>query len=322
MRKVAVVPSNRMDSLSFALNKWGDRGGWDHLIIVLDSYERFAMNHEPPYPYTVYNWEDIEACLNEKWDVFSRRDSAIRSFGFLKAYQHGAGLIATFDDDCITEVDDWMGAHEANMVQSRWVSTVPGLRVRGLPYNRSERLSSLNIGLWTNVPDLDGPSGLTNPIENFRPPHHNWIVPRQQYVPMCGMNLAFTRDLVPCMWFPLMGQHSPYSRFDDIWCGVICKHVCDHIGLSWSVGEPFVTHTRASDPIKNLVKEAPGIETNEEFWRVIDSIDLSGNVFPKECMLTIGRVLQERGGYYNRLGIGILKWLELLDEAQDGVVSA
>lgn len=41
---------------------------------------------------------------------------------------------------------------------------------------------------------------------------------------MCGMNLAFNRDLIgPAMYFGLMGDGQPIGRYDDMWAGWCMK---------------------------------------------------------------------------------------------------
>ena len=41
---------------------------------------------------------------------------------------------------------------------------------------------------------------------------------------MCGMNLAFDRDLIgPAMYFGLMGDGQPIGRYDDMWAGWCTK---------------------------------------------------------------------------------------------------
>ena len=41
---------------------------------------------------------------------------------------------------------------------------------------------------------------------------------------MCGMNLAFDRDLIgPAMYFGLMGDGQPLGRYDDMWAGWCSK---------------------------------------------------------------------------------------------------
>ena len=45
---------------------------------------------------------------------------------------------------------------------------------------------------------------------------------------MCGMNLAFDRELIgPAMYFGLMGDGQPIGRYDDMWAGWCTKvYIC------------------------------------------------------------------------------------------------
>jgi reversibly glycosylated polypeptide / UDP-arabinopyranose mutase len=121
-------------------------------------------------------------------------------------------------------------------------------------------------------------------------------------------------------YFPLMGQDQPYSRFDDIWFGIIFKKIIDHLGWNVSVGEPFVSHQKASNVFTNLKKEAPGIETNEIFWEFIDSIKLGDTKTPIDCMIEIGSSLEtgmhrsDLSEYMSKLGKAILAWTSLFKE--------
>ena len=109
---------------------------------------------------------------------------------------------------------------------------------------------------------------------------------------MCGMNLAFDRDLIgPAMYFGLMGEGQPIGRYDDMWAGWCAKvgtiasvyiapfsfctnsdkvlpHslfrrqccaalqvICDHLGLGVKTGLPYIWHSKASNPFVNLKKE-------------------------------------------------------------------
>lgn len=49
-------------------------------------------------------------------------------------------------------------------------------------------------------------------------------IPKGTLFPMCGMNLAFNRDLIgPAMYFGLMGDGQPIGRYDDMWAGWCVK---------------------------------------------------------------------------------------------------
>jgi reversibly glycosylated polypeptide / UDP-arabinopyranose mutase len=293
-----VLPTCRKDSLRDFLAAWGPVRFWDEdkLIIVEDDTpsERLSSHH--------HGHPEIAADLGDDAWIISRRDSAIRSYGFLVAWRLGADVTMTLDDDTrpIPGVDHLAGHRAAFEETSRWVSSVPGLRVRGLPYCNVGRLADvmISVGLWRGVPDLDAPTSLVSGVPaDFEPPAGRCIVPHGQYFPMCGMNLACRREALPLLYFGLHGDGWPYRRFDDIWAGVIAKKICDHLGWSISVGEPHVRHERASDPFVNIVKEAPGIASNERFWEVVDSVPLAATT-AAGCMAEMGRGLARAGDDY------------------------
>lgn len=163
------------------------------------------------------------------------------------------------------------------------------------------------------MPDLDGPSGLLNPVRDFEPPRGTTFAPPGRYVPMCGMNLAFRREATPLMYFPFQGEGSPYRRFDDIWAGVIAKKVCDCMGWTMAFGEPIVEHTRASNPFKNLQAEAAGIELNETFWKQVDDHKLPGRdqfAAVKELGLMLSWDCVD--DYVSKVGKALMLWVKHL----------
>jgi len=81
-----------------------------------------------------------------------------------------------------------------------------------------------------------------------------------------------------------------------------------------------VEHRRASDPFTNLIKEAPGIRTNENMWEIIDAVDLLGSD-PLTCMRKMGAALgghRSEDEYVRRWGCAILEWCKLFDTAAAG----
>ncbi len=90
-------------------------------------------------------------------------------------------------------------------------------------------------------------------------------IPKGVYYPMCSMNLAFKRKMIPHIF------HAPWAlgvnRFDDIFAGVESKRVIDLEGWAAVTGYARVNHQRESNVFTNLKHEAPGIELNETFWQ-------------------------------------------------------
>lgn len=93
---------------------------------------------------------------------------------------------------------------------------------------------------------------------------------------MCGMNLAFDRELIgPALYFGLMGEGQPIGRYDDMWAGWCSKVIADHLGVGIKTGLPYVWHSKASNPFVNLRKEYKGI-----FWQVRGSCFVLIVIYP------------------------------------------
>jgi len=319
---ILVVPTIRENCIKEFLSAWCYGNNWDSVIVVEDNPEK---SFKLPEYCIHYSWQEIEDQLGKNSWIISKRDSAIRSFGFYAAYMAGADIIFTLDDDCYpippmphehtTSVEKFIHSHiEAFTANRKWTELVPKNRSRGIPYRNKGQLEvDLNVGLWEGVPDLDAIQSLSNQRFSLQNAADYRIIPNGQYFPMCGMNMAFKRKMTPLMYFPLMGKDSPYSRFDDIWCGVIMKKVADHLRINVSCGNPRINHRKASDPFVNLVKEAPGVVANETFWEAIDKIDLQA-YNPVHCMKQIGLELQkESDTYIQRCGEAIGIWASLFE---------
>lgn len=325
--KVLVVPSNRPTHLAEFVAAWEPVADWDVMLVVFDGPDhdvaRQAVEKQPTTtPMHWYSWQDIDRELGDDAWIISRKNAGIRSFGFLKARELGAEVVATLDDDCRPAEDRLFESHAEAMAltaiaesvgSSRWVSSSPNMEARGMPYRNRGALDKvqLNVGLWRGVGDWDAPHSLVGDADrrHFEPVTGQRIIPNGQYVPISTMNLAFVASALPLMYLPKMGQDAPYDRFDDIWGGIILKRVFDHLGWHVSVGRPVVNHERASDPFVNLVKEAAGIRRNETFWEEIDAIELDGED-PTECMGEIGAALRTwEEGYFQDLGKAMDRWL-------------
>ena len=93
----------------------------------------------------ICSWRQIDDDLPAPW-IISRGDSAIRSYGFWKAWSIGADYIFTLDDDCFPVDRDHVTRHLDNLEATpAWHSTVDGLRVRGLPYSNVGTLRNIRV---------------------------------------------------------------------------------------------------------------------------------------------------------------------------------
>jgi len=308
--RALVVPTIRLASIKNFLDLWNPIKDWDITIVVEDNPEK-TFDIDVDYH---FSWKDIDNDLLEDSWIISRRDSSIRSYGFYKAHQMGADYIFTLDDDCLPlKNQKFCQEHVDNLEKtSKWCESVLGFRTRGIPYKNLGLLENVvfSMGLWEGVPDFDAVHMLADCIGPLRLTETR-VMPRGQYFPFCGMNFAFKREVTPMCLFALMGQGSPFGRFDDIWFGVICKKICDHLNYFITCGKPYIYHSKASDAFNNLIKEAPGIKFNENFWQIIDDIVLTGTT-SVDCMKEIGDALEKQDEeYLKKFGKAIQIWSNL-----------
>lgn len=272
-----------------------------------------------------YSWKEIDDDLQKNSWIIPRKVSAIRNYGFYKAYQLGAEVVITLDDDCYPVTGhNLVKDHLKNLsltTARRWTNTYPDSRhmyTRGFPYLvRNEAPVALSHGLWTNVLDHDGATHLQHlQFKAEFAEHFLQIIPEFSYYPMCSMNIAFNREVIPLLYFPLMGETVAgekwgYDRFDDIWAGIFSKKIFDHLGFAVTNGAPFVEHRKASNPFTNLIKEAKGIQTNELIWEAVDSVKLTKKTPVAAYKELITKVKFPKEEYFEKLKKATLIWLDL-----------
>ena len=310
MKTALVVPTIREKSIQDFLRAWNIVGEeWDEIIVVEDNPTRTFKIDVSSH----VSWKEISEDLGEHAWIISKRDSAIRSYGLLLAYRLGADYIFTLDDDCQPVEKGFVKQHLNNLNNtSKWCESVPGQRTRGLPYKNLGKAENvmLSVGLWTGTPDYDAVQMLSGQNPKLALPETR-VMPIGQYFPLCGMNFAFKRQVTPLCYFPLMGDGYKFRRFDDIWFGIICKKICDHLGYMITCGKPYIYHSKASDPFANLEKEAPGIKMNEHFWEIIDDIPLHGSDM-LDCIRQIAVALSgNKDEYLSKLGRALDVWASL-----------
>ena len=198
-------------------------------------------------------------------DLIYNFNDGVRNLGFayIAKFLPGVETIITLDDD-LTPIGDPIADH-LDVLGRRgpisWMATATKY-TKGFPYNiREEAEVVLSHGVWQGVKDWDAPTQLVkgNPDVQF----YRGIIPKGVLFPMCGMNLAFSRKLLPYMyWAPMTDG---IDRFADIWCGVEVKKIIDKKGWAAVTGYSQVHHERASDVWKNLIKESKGLGMNENY---------------------------------------------------------
>jgi Reversibly glycosylated polypeptide len=332
-----VIATVREHSVRQWLAEWEDDLKDARVIVIEDSdpgtdpEARFVLDTGAYRNLSHHARADIERDLGGKSWIIPRRSSACKSYGFLKAFREGAGAIWTLDDDCYPE-EGWKG-HYLPLLEKRLVRELPspgwyntigetGLHPRGFPYGIREEKHPVMIhhGLWSWIPDLDGITAREYPDFRMLPAVGTEVVP-PGFFPMCGMNLAFRREMTPAMYFMLMGQdtdgnHWGFDRFDDIWAGLFAKRICDHLGYAVTSGSPGIRHTKESDPDERVRKEATGIKAHEKFWQQVAYPDLNGCLTVAECYQELAEAVAEEiipgwASYWRQLSRAMQIWLEL-----------
>lgn len=311
MKISIVIPTIREASIIKFLKEWKPFFGECQIIVVEDNptktFDIKGVEH--------YSWKEIDAELKKDSWIIPRKSSSIKSFGFLKAYHSGADIIVSLDDDCYPHDDTFLNQHVINLDTLhtlKWTNTLMHTNVvfpRGFPYDiRNKNETVISHGLWLDNPDLDAISEIAN--EKYSINENTTItelIPYNNYFPMCGMNLAFKREVAPAMYFMLMGKNYPYDRFDDIWAGIFVKKICDHLEKVITNGLPYIRHIKASNKWVNLIKEAPGLEINEWLWKEVDKIKLTKHDF-KSCYIELAKQLPERNDYFMTLKKAMQLW--------------
>lgn len=312
MKTIIVVPTIRENNLLEWLERWQNEFNAHSIIVVEDNPERtFSIPKNANI--THYSWKEIDSELGENSWIIPRRSGAIRSFGFYKAYQQNPDMIVALDDDCYPDHENFLELHWWALQKKHpleWFQHFPGLRVRGMPYGLEMAPTVFNMGLWSNVPDLDGKTQLQNMDYRSKKQDISYVSPRGYFSPISSMNVAFKPEVAPAFYQLLMGEGYEYHRFDDIWGGIFLKKICDHLGVHISGGSPYIRHERASDPNVNIIKEKPGLEINERLWLDVKKITLNGKDF-KSCYISLAEQLPEYSPYWAKLKEAMKIWANL-----------
>jgi hypothetical protein len=318
-----IIPTIR--DLNFLIS-WKNEFNNCHLMVVEDHpVKQINIPNKDFKKIYHYSWENIEHDLGKESWIISRFNSGVRSYGFWKAYKLGATAVITLDDDCYPEDTDFVDKHLENLnfkIPDRWLNTYINpkwMYTRGMPYkNRNFYKVGISHGLWSGALDLDAKTEIKLPDLLKEPtygPIRN-IIPFGYYYPMCSMNYAFTREITPLMYFPMMGKNKdgvpwPYDRYDDIWAGIFSKKIMDHLKIGVVNGSPMINHKKASKPNINHIKEKNGMILNETVWQVVDNVRLTKTT-PKDCYKELARKVKfPKNDYFNQLKSAMEIWAEL-----------
>jgi len=238
-----------------------------------------------------------------------------RNIGILLAYERGADVIITIDDDNFVMGQDFVGVHgqvgqtrelTAYGSTSGWFNVCSFLEVdeglrfyhRGYPQDvrwteqshfvtssRVSRRIAVNAGLWLDNPDIDALTRMVRQpvVRGVRlPDNENFTLEPGTWSPFNSQNTAIMRDAVPAYFL------SPYiGRYDDIWASYVIDRIAEHLGDAIAFGAPLVRQVRNPHNLwKDLDVERNGVIMTDEFCAALRSIPLAGITY-HECFAEV-----------------------------------
>jgi len=230
-----------------------------------------------------------------------------RNIGLLKAWEDGADVIITIDDD------NWMLNHDfvrlhgvvgqsvelpAIETSSGWFNVCSVLEEasgtsfyhRGYPrgerWKEGEGFScvapirrrvAVNAGLWLDDPDIDAMTRLERPIvvKSLRAGYSRFALQPGTWSPFNSQNTALCRDVIPAYFLsPCVG------RYDDIWPSYLVTRIANHLGDVIAYGEPLLRQKRNEHNLwKDLDAERIGMLLTDEFCATLRQITLHSSTY-------------------------------------------
>lgn len=245
------------------------------------------------------------------WNTDNRRN-----IGFLRAWEQGADVLISIDDDnyCVSD-EDFVGAHHVvgtdaaalsdthGTTDAPWFNICSLLEVdagidvypRGFPYHarREDALSSargtasgtvaVNAGLWVGDPDVDAITRLTvRPIAD-RTRGTAVVLGPDTWSPVNTQNTGLLRDAIPAYYYVRMGfplQGMKIDRFGDILSGYFVQKCAKHLGYGTRLGSPVLEHRRTEhNLLADLHQELAGVALLEDLLPWLQEVQLSGGDF-------------------------------------------
>lgn len=291
----------------------GDRKSKPGTAEFCDSINQF-------YPSVYLDIDEQKRYLSrfpELWEHLRFDSIQRRNIGILLAYENGADLVITIDDDNFVMNQDFIGKHAiAGTTQelrtygstSGWFNVCSLLESdngvqfyhRGYPqkqrWNESGAFFSsavtrkkiaVNAGFWLDNPDIDALTRMERQpvVRGLKQPWKgNFALQPGTWSPFNSQNTGLMRDVIPAYFL------SPYNgRYDDIWASYILTRVCEHFGHAIAFGEPLVRQERnPHDLWKDLDVERNGMRLTDDFCLALRDISLKSETYA-DCL---GEIVQ------------------------------
>lgn len=259
MKSIIISPVHRQPS-----KKWVEALKEENVLIVDDSNGKVNLPFE-----TIKN-------------TLFLKDAACKSLGLLEAYKRGYDVAIVLDSDCIIP-KDFTKKHLEILAKRGcgWTNPLTGWFPRGYPYSQRSKKIIANIGLWTNVLDING----KDRIDIESPDNPGWTGTKiaENKIPLCGMNLAVKVEAIPALLFLPKFDYKEleFRRYDDIYGGYIFEKIAEKMGDVISYGEPHIFHEGELIPAEDAKEEEAFILMEDTFYKLVDEImkDIDGTTY-------------------------------------------
>jgi hypothetical protein len=243
------------------------------------------------------------------WNTDNRRN-----IGFLQAWEHGADVVISIDDDNYcrpgseffathlvvgTVAGDDLARHAPtgwfNICSLLEIDGNPSVFPRGFPYAArasatgnevdidASAVIAFNAGLWLCDPDVDAVTRLSlHPVATAAS-DEAVLLGEDTWSPINTQNTALTRDALPAYYYVRMGfpiQGMRIDRYGDILSGYFLQKCAKHVGDVARVGSPVADHIRTPHNLmQDLYHELAGMVLIEDLVPWLQQLQLSGSSY-------------------------------------------
>lgn len=331
--EIDIVIGALHSDLTAFMNEWKPVFSQFHLIVVKDPDLSAELLIPEGFNLDVYTKSDIDRVMGSATSILFSGYSC-RYFGYLVSRKK---YIISVDDDCVPARDnngslvDAVAQHITNLTTPAtpfFFNTLydPYCKgadfVRGYPFSlRSGVTCALSCGLWLNLADYDAPTQALKPEQrNSRYVDAVLTVPARSLMPVSGINIAFSRELLGPALIPalrLAGEGKlRWETVEDVWSGMCAKVICDHLGLGVKTGLPYVWRNERGNAIESLRKEWEGVKLMEEVVPFFQSVRLPESAITAEdCVVEMAKAVKEQLGQsdpmFARAAEVMVEWVKL-----------
>ena len=284
----------------------------------------FCKTIEEFYPSTYLDIDEQKRYLDrfpELWQHLKFDSIQRRNIGILMAYENGADVVITIDDDNFVMNQDFVGAHSVvgqklslptYASTSGWFNVCSQLECdhgvqfyhRGYPQKQrwaeasvftactqARHTVAVNAGFWLDNPDIDALTRMERQpvVRGLKQPWtSNFALQPGTWSPFNSQNTSLMREVIPAYFL------SPYNgRYDDIWASYVLTRITEHFNHVISFGEPVVRQERnPHDLWRDLDVERNGMIMTDDFCQALRDIDLRGTSYG-ECFAEIAAGLRQ-----------------------------